>query len=356
MLIKRLLSYVTIFSFFVILSCTSEPEFYSVHDFQEVQKIDVHFHYNVDDTRFLEYADSLNFMICSPNTRTIEDEQFDVARSIKNQYPEKFAFFGTFSLENWDQPEFINETIERIELVLKEGAIGIKIWKNIGMVIQDSTGNYLMVDDPLLKPVFDYLEKNNIPVLGHLGEPKNCWLPLDEMTVKSNRDYYTQNPKYHMYRFPEAPSYDEHIEARDNILERHPDLNFIGAHLASLEWDVEEIAKRLDQFPNLTVDMASRVNHLQYQSLTDWNKVRNFLIEYQDRVLYATDRGFRPGNTDLQILKQKVLDRWMTEWVFLATDSVFQSPQLDNDLVTGLQLPKEVIDKIYFTNAVYLFN
>ncbi len=340
---------------FCLSSCKQDPDFYSFQDFEKLEKIDAHFHYNVFDTRFLEFADSLNFKIASPNTRTIHDDQFAVACSIKKKFPENFAFWGTFTLENWNQPVFLQQTIERVEMVLDSGAIGIKIWKDLGMVLQDSAGKYIMVDDPVFKPVFDYLEENNITVIGHFGEPKNCWLPGEEMTVKSNRDYYKKNPQYHMYLHPEAPSYEEQITARDNMLEQHPRLNFIGAHLGSLEWSVEELAKRLDRFPNLSVDMAGRVNHLQYQSLSNREGVRDFIIKYQDRILYATDRSIRPHNTDLESVKENVLKKWKTEWMFLATDTVFQSPMVYDQMVMGLKLPKKVIDKIYYSNAENLF-
>lgn len=352
----RTLFYLLIAWLMILSSCKQESGFYEVNDLGKIRKIDAHFHYNVMDTRFLEYADSLNFKIVSPNTGNIVDDQFLVASSLKREHPDKLAFLGTFAAENFYQPDFAEATIERIDMVMDAGASGIKIWKDIGMVIRDSLGNYIMADDPVFKPVFDYLEAKEIPVMGHLGEPKNCWLPLDEMTVKSNRDYYTKNPQYHMYLIPEAPSYEEHMAARDHMLEQHPNLHFIGAHLASLEWSVDELALRLDRFPKLTVDMASRVYHLQYQSITNYHGVRDFLIKYQDRILYATDRGVRPNNTDYESLKQGTLKKWMTEWIFLATDSSFTSEQVDHKLIRGLQLPKTVIDKIYYSNAEYLFH
>ncbi len=66
-----------------------------------------------------------------------------------------------------------------------------------------------------------------------------------------------------MYLHPEFPSYEDQIKARDHMLEKHPDLKFIGAHLGSLEWSADELAKRLDKFPNMVVDMAARISHLQ---------------------------------------------------------------------------------------------
>ncbi|MBA4141291.1 MAG: amidohydrolase family protein [Segetibacter sp.] len=73
------------------------------------------------------------------------------------------------------------------------------------------------------------------------------------------------------------------------MLEKHPDLKFIGAHLGSLEWSIEELAKRLDKFPNMAVDMAARLSGLQYLAVTNWRGVRDFFIKYQDRLIYATD-------------------------------------------------------------------
>lgn len=339
----------------VTISCTKLTEFYSADDFNKIEKIDAHFHYNIPDPGLLLMADSVNFKIVTINTRTINDGQFDAARTLKKQYPDKITFLGTFSAEIWNEPYFVDSTVKRIEMVLNAGAVGIKIWKNIGMVIQDSTGKYLMIDDPIFEPILAYLEENEIQVVGHFGEPKNCWLPFEEMTVKSNKGYYTNHPEYHMHLHPEAPSYEDHLRVRDNMLERHPNLKFIGAHLASLEWSIDELSKWLDKFPNATVDMAGRIYHLQYQSLSDREKVRNFLIKYQDRILYATDRSIRPRHKDLEKIKQGVFNIWKADWIYLATDSVFQSRQVDYQEVKGLQLPKKVIDKIYFKNAEYLF-
>jgi len=47
-----------------------------------------------------------------------------------------------------------------------------------------------MVDDPELKPVIDFIISKNLPITGHMEEPRNCWLPLREMTVRSDSDLY----------------------------------------------------------------------------------------------------------------------------------------------------------------------
>ena len=223
------------------------------------------------------------------------------------------------------------------------------------MVLNDSAGHYVMVDDQVFEPVFSYLEKNKIPILAHLGEPKDCWLSEKDMTVDNDRRYYKNHPQYHMFLHPEAPSYEDQINARDNVLKKHPNLNFTGAHLASLEWSVDELAKRFDRFPNMKADLAARIVHLQYQSLTDRERVRNFLIKYQDRILYGSDMSASDNATNYSAINKGNRARWFEHWTYMATDSVFSIKDLGGRKVKGLQLPREVVDKIFCKNAEQFF-
>ena len=151
------------------------------------------------------------------------------------------------------------------------------------MAYKDSAGRFIMIDDPKFDPVIEFIIEQEKTVMAHFGEPKNCWLPLDQMTVNNDRNYFKNHPEYHMYLHPEYPCYDDQINARDRFVEKQPDMRFVGAHLGSLEWDVDELAKRLDKFPNMAVDMAARISHLQHQTKLNREKVREFLIRYQDR-------------------------------------------------------------------------
>lgn len=92
-----------------------------------------------------------------------------------------------------------------------------------------------------------------------------------------------------MFLHPEYPSYRKQIKARDYLLEKHPALKFMGAHLASLEWNVDTLAAFLDRFPKATADMAECICHLLLQAQKDRDKVRDFMIKYQDRIIYGTD-------------------------------------------------------------------
>ena len=218
------------------------------------------------------------------------------------------------------------------------------------MTVRDKNGKFIMVDDPGLKPVIDFIISRNLPVTGHLGEPRNCWLPLNEMTVSSDSSYFAENPQYHMFLHPEYPSYEDQINARDHLLELHPDLIFIGCHLGSLEWNVDELAKRLDKFPNMAVDMAARICHLQYQSAKDREKVRDFCIKYQDRLLYGTDLSDGDSG-DREKLSAWIHDTWLDDWKYFTSNDKMTSDKFRGTF-TGLQLPKEVVRKIYSENAI----
>ncbi len=346
------------FSAFLSCSVQKEEDFYTVADLNEVPKIDAHFHYNTPDTRYLAFADSINLWFVSPNVdagRSI-DEQFEIAGKIKREFGDKFFFLGTFPVDNFNDPDFTGSVIRRIDKALESGASGIKVWKNIGMELKDQNGNYVMIDDPAFHPVFEYLQENRIPLLGHLGEPLNCWLPLEEMTLGNDRRYFSNNPQYHMYLHPDAPSYKDQINARDKVLEQYPGLIFSGAHLASLEWSTDELANRFESYPGLKADLSARIGHLQYQSLTDHERVRDFLIRYQDRIIYGSDMSVSEQSTNYNSVTTGLYRRWLDDWAYLATDSMIVVNDLERQEVRGLQLPASVIDKIYFKNAEHFFS
>lgn len=329
-----------------------EAVFYTMDDFARIRKVDAHTHINTHNTRLVNFAKSNNMGLLSinvdvPEYPSLEQQQEFTTGQLKAN-PEHFAYIASFRIQDVEEPGWVEKTIAGLEEAFTRGAIGAKVWKNIGMEYKDKTGDFVMVDDPRLDPVFDFIARKNKTLLGHLGEPKNCWLPVEEMTVANDKEYFTHHPEYHMYLHPEYPSYQKQIESRDHMLEKHPDMRFVGAHLASLEWSVDEIAERLDRFPNLAVDLAERISHLQYQAVNDHDKVRDFFIKYQDRILYATDICVDDA-MPLETVEANAYTIWINHWKFFVTDELMEAPEV-SDKFHGLHLPTEVIDKLYTTN------
>ena len=345
----------------VLVSC--RKDYYSAADFAAAPKADVHFHYGTYDDAFLMFADSLGMHLVSVNVDAEEsiDKQLDVVLTLQKQYPGMLDFLGTFSVDDFGKDGFVDQTIARIDRCMNLGAKGIKIWKNIGMTLQDDQGNYVMADYPAFAPVFAYLEQQGIPVMAHLGEPKNCWLPYDEMTMRGDLNYYRQNPQYHMFQHPDKPSYEAQITARDHLLKRYPKLNFVGAHIGSLEWDLNEVAQRFEAYPNFSVDLSARMSYLQLHATQDKTKVQSFLTKYQDRILYGSDIGIRETNPDRKEAQHKGLqETWLWQWKFIATGEIVSSNQFTLESapkeMEGLRLPQTIVDKIFYGNTKRIFS
>ncbi len=332
-------------------------EYYSIDDFENAAKIDAHVHINSPDPAFIDQAERDNFCLLTVNADYSEfppiGEQQSIGARFAKRFPARVAFASTFSMNGWDDPDWRERTIDHIDAALSEGACAVKAWKNIGMDYRDKSGTLVMIDHPNFDPVFSYLKKKEIPLIGHQGEPRDCWLPLDKIMIKYIKDYFEAHPQYHMYLQPEMPSYEDQMNARDAMLEKNKSLSFMGAHLASLEWSVAELAKFLDRFPSAVADMAARVGDVQYQTVSNRRAVRDFFIAYQDRVLYGTDMIQRPG-IDGARFSAELHDQWTRDWKFLCTDSSLAVPDFDEP-IKGLQLPRQVIDKIYRLNARRVF-
>jgi predicted TIM-barrel fold metal-dependent hydrolase len=337
-----------------LISCRNK--YYDTDDFSSVKKIDSHIHIGSDDGVFEDQAAADNFILVTLNVDHGDSanmiRQYNLAVKSAKNHPGRVFFGPTFLFDTtgWGTEQWSKKVISQLDNEIVKGAITVKIWKNIGMTVRDRSGRFIMADDQGLDPVIDFIISKGLPITGHLGEPRNCWLPLDEMTVSSDSSYFAEHPQYHMYLHPDYPSYEEQIKARDHMLEKHPDLVFIGCHLGSLEWNVDSLALRFDKYPNMAVDMSARICHLEYQTAQDRERVRNFCIKYQDRLLYGTDIGYG-GSRNPDGFKRNLHDTWIDDWKYFTTDEDMTS-DLFKGTFSGLKLPRKVIDKIYYENAV----
>ncbi|HEC44802.1 MAG TPA: amidohydrolase [Bacteroides sp.] len=336
----------------VTISC--QQEYYSLEDYPDVSKIDAHFHIYNGESSAVELAAKDNFRLLVINTFSAECDRVYSANEVLNKekrlHLDNFEYTTTFCLDNWDDENWTNKTISWIDSCLEEGAVSVKVWKNIGMEFRDKNGKIVMIDHPKFDSIFSHLTELKIPLVAHLGEPRDCWLPIDEMVTSNNRGYFTSHPEYHMYLHPELPSYEEQMMARERMMRKNPELTFIGCHLASLEWSVDEIARFLDDFPNAAVDMSARMGNLFYQTLQDRERVRNFFISYQDRILYGTDMAERESTSPEDLYARMQRD-WSRDWEYLVSDNPMTSRFIEGEF-NGLKLPRQVIDKIYRHNTI----
>ena len=254
----------------------------------------------------------------------------------------RIAWATALDARGFERPGFVNDAAAALQQSFDQGAIAVKIWKNIGMGIRAKSGAYLLPDDPALSPVFDFIRKSGKTLIAHIAEPDGAWLPLDSNNAEIA--YYSKHPEWHMYKRAGVPSKETILAARDHLLERHPKLRVVGCHLGSDEEHWSRLAKRLDTYPNFVVDVAARV---RYFVLGDHEEARQFLMKYQDRILYGTDFTL-PSAEDAQA-EQQLHQTHEWDWRFFSTRDQLT---FRNQPVSGLGLPDSVVRKIFRENAI----
>jgi predicted TIM-barrel fold metal-dependent hydrolase len=272
---------------------------------------------------------------------------------LRRRQPERFAWVTSFSLEGFGAAGWAERVIAQLaEDFDTGGAVGCKVWKNVGMDLRDpATGEFVFIDDARFEPIFQWLQEQGRPVLMHIGEPLACWSPLDP--ANPHYGYYSANPQWHWCGRTDVPTHARLIASRDAIAERFPRLKVVGAHYGSLEFDVSEVAARFERYPNFHVDTSARLADVGLQAARDHDKVRSFFIQYADRVLWGTDPVVtRPMSQlppdQLQPLLQWLPRMWQKEWRFFATSDELH---FNNVPARGLALPDDVLRKLFVDNA-----
>jgi predicted TIM-barrel fold metal-dependent hydrolase len=328
----------------------ARPTAGDVASFSAVAPIDAHAHLYKDDPAFGSLMKRLNLRILDilvvddrdPYAKGMEPQRGDVLKVIHSTGG-RAVMCTTFSPYEFEEPGFAQRTIHQLDADFAAGAIAVKIYKVMGMEMKSKAGKYVLPDDPAFEPIYKYIATRNRTVVAHLAEPDSCWQAPNP--ASPDYEYYNENPQEYAYAHPEWPSKAAILAARDHLVAENPKLRVVGAHLGSMEADVNEIAKRLDRYPNFAVDTAARVPYFMLQPR---DKVRAFLIKYQDRILYATDLVTMPKDDTA-----KALANWNStyerDWKFFATD---QTVEYKGHSYRGLALPGPVLVKIFHDNAV----
>jgi Amidohydrolase len=254
----------------------------------------------------------------------------------------RIAWATAFDARGFESPDFASHAIAGLQQSFDLGAIGVKIWKNIGMGIRGKSGAYLLPDNPALTPVLEAVQKADKTLIAHLAEPDGAWLPLDGNNPEIR--YYSRHPEWHMYGRAGVPPKEAILKARDRMLERHPKLRVVGCHLGSDEEHWDRLGKRLDTYPNFAVDVAARV---RYFVNGDHAQARQFLMKYPDRVLYGTDFTLEAGEDSEPARQLQQTHEW--DWKFFATQDTLTFGERQ---VQGLGLPEQVVNKIFRENAI----
>jgi hypothetical protein len=319
--------------------------------FAALRPIDAHVHVFKNDPAFQRMLGRLNLKLLNilviddthPYRKDLQQEVADALTLVRSSQGH-VALCTTFNPYLFDSPSFARDAIKQLDESFAAGAVAVKIWKNIGMEIKDPSGKYVMADDPKFDPIYKDIAQHGKTLIAHQAEPNVAWGPPDP--ADPSWSYYKENPQWYVGNTPGFPSKKTILEARDHVLASNSGLRVVGVHLGSMEKDLDQIAEHLDKFPNFALDTAGR---LDYMMMMPTERLRAFLIKYQDRVLYGTDLDLL-ADADIA----ETLHEWQTtyarDWRFFATDETFT---FEGKQVHGLKLPEPVLQKIFRSNAVH---
>lgn len=316
-------------------------------------KIDVHAH-------IFEFIPTLVAMMRSNNVSIINvcnrgqdghlERMHRIARDMFRAEPELFPFASCYDLTSIEEPGYARDVIAWLALTYREGAVMTKIWKEIGVELRRKDGSFVLPDDPIFDPIYAFMAREGKPLMAHIADPIDGWLPLDPSSA--HHGYFANNPKFHLYGKPEYPQHEQLIAARDRIMEKHPRLVVIGAHLGSLEHDLDALARTLDRYPNFYVDCAARTRDLTRLPAA---KVRSFFNEYEDRILYGVDMTWKPFHRERPATEEQragfvrsLEGRYRADYAFYAGSGPVE---YGGRTVEGLGLSAKTLRKFYHENA-----
>lgn len=260
----------------------------------------------------------------------------DLKRSLdtyKTTYADRFCVFAWVDWSEVDRPDFAEKWTRELRSAVAAGAQGLKVFKSLGLVYRDASGKFIQPDDPRLFPIWETAGELDIPVLIHSADPIAFFWPLD--AYNERWDELHAHPDWHFYG-QGYPKFDELIASQLHVIAQHPKTRFISAHLLSNSENLKFVAQALDRYPNLFVDIGERIGEVGRQPYSS----RQFLIDYQDRVVFGTDIPPHKPTYQVYFRCLETMDEYFD-----------YGRQQGRYCIYGIHLPDDVLRKVYYQNA-----
>lgn len=189
------------------------------------------------------------------------------------------------------------------------------------------------INDARYDKMFTYLEENNVPVLIHVNDPEEYWIPRELSDIDKQRGwgYFTEG------FLTKQEIYDETFE----MLDRHPRLRVTFAHFFFLSNFMDEATRVMETYPNVNFDLTPGWEMFLgfSQDIDAWQA---FFEKYSDRILYGTDsNNYKDINPQIHQLVRMGISHDKTEFIMPAYRAL---------PIKGLDLSEETLDKIIHKN------
>jgi hypothetical protein len=268
-----------------------------------------------------------------------KDIYFDKStENVNKNQPGRIGLFVNVDFNSIDVENHVENQVNIIRSSVDKGAIGLKVYKSLGLTNKDSKGKRVAVDDERLGPIWEVCGELGIPVLIHSADPFQFWQDKDdqnerwfELKEKPNR-YYGDSDF--------IPPFEDIIKEQHTVFERHKNTTFINAHLGWMGNDLKRLGDHLDSFPNVMTEFGAVIAELGRQPKT----ARQFFIDYQNRIMFGKDSY----NKEEFYTYFRVLESDDEYFSYFRKRHAFWK-------MYGLNLPEEVLKKVYYKNALKLF-
>ncbi len=258
----------------------------------------------------------------------------EAMKNVKDHYPGRFVIFTNIDLKNIDDEDWTTKTVNQLASDVEMGAKGLKIYKSQGMFNKDSHGNRIKINDPRLDPVWQKCGELGIPVLIHAADPRQFWEAHDQ----NNERWLELKLKPRRKRSPNDPApWKTIISEQHDIFRRHPGTKFINAHLGWYGNDLASLGKLMEELPNMYTEIGAVIAELGRQP----RNARAWFIKYQDRVMFGKDY-WNPEEYPTYFRVLETADEYFPYYKkYHAYWKMY-----------GLDLPEEVLKKLYYKNAL----
>ncbi|MHA1973349.1 MAG: amidohydrolase family protein [Candidatus Hodarchaeales archaeon] len=218
----------------------------------------------------------------------------------------------------------------------------VKMWFGPRFLDFSGTKKKFSIASESFEPVFTRIEEYDFIVDVHVADP-DYW-------------YATKYLDVERYRTKEQA-----INEFETVLNRHPKMKTISVHFGSLPEpkNLAKLDELLNKYTNLFIDTAS-TKWIVRELGREPDKSLEFFKSHENRILFATDLSIGWG--DNGVSKEYLATRYWTQRLFFETQvRGVELPFKDEDnttetVINGLNLPKNILKKFYWTNAEKLFS
>jgi predicted TIM-barrel fold metal-dependent hydrolase len=302
--------------------------------------IDVHSHQyrmaNQNLSELIADMDNINEGIMVNLSGGSGDDLVAKLNNVNEHYPNRFAIFANVDYSGVGNPNWGEQAAKQLEEDVKNGAKGLKVFKSLGLRNTDVNGNRIPVDDPRLDPVWAKCAELGIPVLIHSADPKSFWDPMDgdnerwlELKTHPRRKRTATDPE----------PWQQIIDEQHRMFKKHPKTKFINAHMGWYANNLDRLGELMDEIPNMSVGIGAVIAELGRQP----RRAREFFIKYQDRIVFGKD-SWKPEEFPTYFRVLETADEYFP---YYKKYHAFWA-------MYGLDLPDEVLKKVYYKNALNL--